>query len=323
MFRSLSYLTAVFLGICICASGVLAQPASSVVATVNGYKLIATELDQEIQKIMPMNRSFHGAMSKEKNDKIRSEAMEKLIDLELKFQDARAKGMKLSEAEISAVVDAYSKRNTSGKNFSAVLAESGFNDTSFARFIERNVLSDRIRIREVDDKVSITDKDVEEYYKKNSGRYSKPEEMRASHILVKVEPSAAVEERALRKQKADEILKKIKAGGDFSELAYAESDDLTRIKGGDIGFFHSGQALPEFESVLAAMKVGGTSDVIETIYGYHIIRLTEKRPARQLPFAEVREKIKKELTDAEKSRLQETWMSGLKKKAVISYPSEK
>lgn len=312
-----------FAGLSLYGAPGFAQPLSKVVAVVNGSKLVEAELYQEIQKIMPLNRNFHGAMPKEKSDKVRDEAMQKLIDQELEYQDALAKGMKLPESELTGEISALAARNKSGKEFKVVIAESGFDEIVFARFVERNILAARIVKREVDDKVSVTDRMIEDYYTKNTARYSKPQELRASHILIKAEPASTAAERAARKLKAEEILKRIKAGGDFAELAYTESEDMTRIKGGDTGYFHEGQTLPEFDAVLATMKVGDTSDVLESLYGYHIIRLTEKRAARQLPFNEVKDKIRNELVESEKKRLQEAWMAGLKKKAVILFPVEK
>ena len=115
----------------------------------------------------------------------------------------------------------------------------------------------------------------------------------------------------------------MKDGAIFADIAAQESDDMTRIKGGDMGNFHAGQTESEFDAALTKMKVGEISDLVETIYGYHIIHLVEKKMPRQLPFEEVSSKIKTELLLNEKKRLSDAWLSSLEKKAVISYPGKK
>lgn len=296
---------------------------SGPVAVVNGSPLSKADLEQEVVKILPRTTSMHGSVSDEKMSKIRAEALQKLIDIELKYQDARAKGMKITDDDIEAEIKARSTKFKSEKEFKAAVDDAGFDKKGFARFVERGLLSDRIRKAEIEDKITITDAGVKEFYVKNSSKYSKPEEFRASHILFKVQPSASEADRATIRKRADAVLKQIKDGGNFADIAAEESDDLSRIKGGDIGYFHAGQTLSEFENILVKLKVGQVSDIIETMYGYHIIQLTGRKAPRQIPFEELQMKIKKDLVESEKARLLDKWMSALKAKAVISYPGAK
>jgi len=309
----------------LCALPLQARAAEpeKVVAVVNGAALFSAELEQEVMGILPENRSFHGQISTEKMKKIRSEALQKLVNAELQFQDAVAKGMKVSPDELKSELGRLSAGFKSKKEFQTAIEISGFSEKSFDRFVERMLLSARVRKAEVDDKIAVTDALVKAKYAENEKRYSKPQEYRASHILIKVDPSAAPEDRVALRTKADGILKRLRAGEDFASIASNESDDMSRINGGDLGAFHAGQLVSEVDSVLEKMKVGEISDVIESIYGYHIIKLTERRPQRQIPIEEVQDKIRKELIDAEKTRLSEQWMTTLKAKAVITYPGEK
>lgn len=300
-----------------------AQQGSKVVAVVNGSPLTAADLNQEILRILPENKTFHGQLPEEKIARIRAEAMQKLVESELQSQDAIARGMKLGEAELKAEIAKLSATFKTRKEFLAAVAESGFTEKEFSRFVERNVLSQRISTAEIDDRVKVTDATVKEYYDRNSSRYRKPQEYHASQILIKVDPAASPDERAGARARVEAILKKIRQGGDFADIAAAESEDMSRIKGGDIGYFHAGQTLPEFDEELAKMKVGDTSGIVESMYGFHIIRLTGKKEPRQIPFEELRAKIGTELTESEKRRLKDLWMSGLKTKAVITYPGEK
>jgi parvulin-like peptidyl-prolyl isomerase len=303
------------------ASG--AQPVTKVVATVNGAELTEAELNQEINIIMPLNQSYHGTTSEEKMGKIKADAMKNLVDAELRAQDAKAKGIKIPPSTFDDEFNKMVTKFKTKKDLEAVYKNAGFTEKSFKRLIERKLLADKIRLAEVDGAVTISPEKVKNYYTVNVARYSKPEEFRASQILIKVEPSLNTEEKKALKAKAEDILKRIKAGEKFEEIAINESDDASRVKGGDLGYFHSGQTVPEFEEAILKLKVGEVSDIIETLYGFHIIRLTEKRAARLIPFDEIQDKIKKDLVDAEKKRLLENWMGKLYKNAKISYPGVK
>ena len=300
-----------------------AQEDKQVVAVVNGSELKKADFNQEFWKLLPENRSFHGKVAADKMEKIRTEALQKLVDTELQYQDAKAKGMVLSANECKEEIEKISSRYKGKKNFKSLIAESGFDEKSFSLLVERTKLAERIRVVEVDNKVEVADSAVKAYYDKNAERYSKPQEYRASQILIKVDPAASEEERLQSRKKAEKILNKLKEGAVFADIAAQESDDMTRIKGGDLGYFHAGQTVEQFDGALAKMKVGETSDLVESIYGYHIIQLTDKRPPRQIPFEELRSKIKAELIANEKKRLMDQWMSGLRSKAVITYPGEK
>lgn len=300
-----------------------AQPAIKVVATVNGAELTEAELNQEINIIKPMNQDFHGRASEEKTKKIKADAMKSLVDSELMAQDAEAKGIRIPSATFD---DELSKRVTSFKTkeeLKAAYQRAGFTEKTFKRVIERKLLAEKVRLAEVDGAVTVTPEKVKNHYTANIARYSKPEEYRASHILIKVDPSSAAEEKAALKLKTENLLKRIKAGEKFEEVAENESDDLSKIKGGDLGYFHAGQTVPEFEEALLKLKVGEISGVVETIYGFHVIILTEKRASRLIPFEEIQDRIKKDLVDAEKKQLLENWMARLYKNAKISYPGAK
>lgn len=323
MFNSITRLIGIlFLALCLPLT-VHAEAGNKVVAVVNGVDLHESELNQEIGIIMPMNQSFHGRLSDEKMNKIRSEALKNLVDSELRAQDAGQKAIKIPSTVISAEMDRISQNFKSKDEFVTAYKASGFTEKSLSKMVERRLLAEKIRLAEVDGKVTITPEKVKSYYTDNVSRYSKPEEFRASHILVKVDPSSTTDQRSKLRVRADELLKRVSNGEPFENVAANESDDPSRIKGGDLGYFHLGQAVAEFEDALVKLKVGETSKVVETIYGFHIIRLTDRRSARQVPFDEIQDKINKDLVESEKKQLLEEWMGNLYRKAKITYPGEK
>ncbi len=294
-----------------------------VVVTVNGVDLSAADLNQELQRILPTETSFHSGVSAEKKKDLEAKALAVLVDKELQYQDGLAKGLKLSKQELAEELDKLARNFSSKAEFAKALQGAGFTEKTIASFVERNIVAEKITHREVDEKIMITDEIIKAYYEKNRARFFKPEEFRASQIMVKVDPAATAEEKGKLKERAEQILKKLKEGADFAALAAAESDDASRIKGGDLGYFHLGRTIPEFEATVKTLKVGEVSGVVDTIYGFHIIKLTEKKEPRQLSFEEMKDKLKGQLSAEERSRLHGEWMAGLKAKAKIVYPESR
>ncbi len=141
-------------------------------------------------------------------------------------------------------------------------------------------------------KVVVPAADIEKEYNNNSEQYTTPEQVRASHILLKTEGK----DDATVKAKAQELLKQAKAGADFAELAKKNSDDTDSAKnGGDLDYFGRGRMVAEFDQVVFAMTPGTTSDVVKTGFGYHIIKLVDKKNATTRPLAEVRQQLNDQL----------------------------
>jgi peptidyl-prolyl cis-trans isomerase D len=129
--------------------------------------------------------------------------------------------------------------------------------------------------------VEVPDKDVSEYYDLHKDdKFTEPEQVRARHILVKVAADAKPEAKAAAKKKAEDLLAKVKAGGDFAALAKKNSDDPgSAAQGGDLGFFRHGAMTPNFEAAAFALAPGSVSDVVETPFGFHVIKVEEKKEA--------------------------------------------
>ena len=153
-------------------------------------------------------------------------------------------------------------------------------------------------------KQTVTGQQIERHYNDNIQQYSTPEQVRASHILLKTEGK---DDAAVKKQ-AEEILAKAKSGADFAELAKKYSQDESNAsKGGDLDYFGRGQMVPEFDAAAFAMQPGQISDLVKTQYGYHIIKLVDKKPATQRPLAEVRAQIEDQLKlEAAQTQAQKT-----------------
>ena len=157
---------------------------------------------------------------------------------------------------------------------------------------------------EVESKVS--DEDMKKFYEQNKDKFKSGEQIRASHILVKTE------------KEAKDILAQLKSGGNFEELAKKNSVDSSSAKGGDLGWFGKGSMVPAFEKAALALKEGQISDVVKSDFGFHIIKLTGKRPAGIRPFEEVKEQIKGAIMPTKQQEVFQKIKDELKKTAKIT-----
>lgn len=214
----------------------------------------------------------------------------------------------------SEVEEEYKRRNEKVKLKYLEFAKSDFEDqvkptdeeiqSYYERHKERYKRPDEVNIKyikidpkEFEDKVEVTEAEIRSYYEANKEtEFKEGEQVKARHILIKIPSSASEEERKRLREKAERILKEIKSGADFAEMAKKHSEDeATKDKGGDLGWLGRGRMVEEFEEAAFSLEPGQVSDIVETPYGYHIIKVEGKRPERTKPLEEVRDEIKRKL----------------------------
>jgi len=287
-----------------------------IVAVVNGVNLKERELESIVNELLP-RAFYHQTVTPEKRAELRKKALDELIRRELYYQEAVRLGIKVSKSELKDGLENIKKRFKSKKEYQKALKQAGITEDDLKKDIERNLLINKFYQQEILEVSKVSDNELKEYYEKNKKDFLRPEAVHIRHILIKVEPTSTDEEKAKKKREAEEILKRARQGEDFAELAYQYSNDDWRVKGGDLGLIHRGRLLPELEEVAFKLNPGEISDLIETIYGYHIIKMEEKVPPTQLTFEEIKDKLRKELEEKRKKEREEKLLKSLKEKARI------
>jgi len=174
----------------------------------------------------------------------------------------------------------------------------------------RKVLIAKVIEDEAKKSIPVSEDDVKTYFEQNKDRYLVPEMVRASHILTSTEEEA---------KKAKEELD---AGVDFAEVARKYSKDLTKDRGGDLGYFKKGQMIPEFEKTAFALEIGQISDLVKSRFGYHIIKLGDRKPATYRQFEEVKSNIRNLLSRNNQREAFDEFANKLKAKAYIEVKEE-
>ena len=261
---------------------------------VNGVEISNERFDafyQEFRRPYGINVAGRGDHL-QRLTRLRKEAMDLMVEQELVRQAAEAQGIEITAAEIDAAVAEVSDPFETPDDFTRRLQTEGFTQDSYREHVGHMLAAkkylDGIRAAAS----NISDEELETYYRDNEVRLTLPEQVRVRHILLTWKPMGTTDDRAaIRKQMAP-ILEQARSGEDFAELARKHSDDSTAGQGGDTGFFHRGQMVPAFEAVAFALQPGEVSDMVETPFGVHIIRLEEHKEARLLPLDEIREQLR-------------------------------
>ncbi len=178
--------------------------------------------------------------------------------------------------------------------------------TDLLEDLRKRVIAETYLKKKVEQDAKISDAEMKNFYEQNKERFKSGEEVRASHILVKTE------------KEAQDIMAQLKKGAGFEELAKKYSQDSTAAKGGDLGWFPRKAMVPEFEKAAFGLKEGELSGIVKTNFGFHIIKVTGKRPAGERSFDEVKDQIKANLLPAKQQEIVQKLREDLKKNAKIS-----
>ncbi len=279
---------------------------SQIVDKVEFNKIYSREMDKAKEFLAKQNgdAASRQAEIKKVEDKIKNKIIEQLTIRLLLLDDAIKKGFAADEKEVDAEVSGL-KTKIGSEKFDEILKKENMSIDYIKDDIKKRMIVQKY-LNNMMNGIKMDDKEAEDYFNKNSGKFQRPEMVRASHILVKTE------------DEAKNILKKLNSGADFGKLAAEYSiDPSAKMNKGDLNFFPKGSMLPEFEKVAFSTPVGKTSNIVKTQFGYHIIKVTDKQAPQDFKFEQVKEVIKKEMVTSKQNILLEKLISELKLKASI------
>ena len=281
------------------------------VAKVNGTEIPAEAFYAERDKITARGTKI----PPDRLARIEQNILKRLIEKELIDQAVKTAGVAVPAEDITAGFDEYKKRFQSDEQFENYLKHGRVTKDSIEeRIRDRRALE---MLLEKQGDMAVDDAAAKEFYEKNERFYTEKSGVRASHILIKLAQNASAEEDAKAMEKVKQAQDMLAKGEDFGEVAKKMSEGPTAPKGGDLGFFGEGRMVKEFQDAAFAMKVGEVSKPIRTRFGYHIIKVTDKREDRKKPFDEVKDQIVKSLKNKKFFTERRKLLADLEKNAKI------
>lgn len=313
------YFVLIFL-LLVCTVNLWARVVNKTLATVNGELILLDEFQKKAELFIEQyQKLLEGPEGKEKIKEIKKEILNQMIDEKLMLQEARRKKIKISKRKIEEGMNSIKDRFPSEEEFEKELKRQNLKLSEFKEKIETQLMIMELIDEEVRSKVSIpTDAEIKTFYEENKDKMVEPAGVRVRHILIRVDEDADKETKAKALKKMKEIEKQLKKGANFSELARKYSEDPASSKrGGDLGFFVRGEMVPEFEEASFSLNVGKMSNIVETKFGYHIIKCEEKRAKQKKILEEVKDTLKNLIFQQHMEKKYEAWIGKLRDKADI------
>ena len=218
--------------------------------------------------------------------------LDQMIAYKLLLQQSKTLKVAIPDADLDGRVKQIQGQFPNEQAFTKALGDQHVSVQQLKNDQRDQMLVAKVIDAEVGSKVTVSPKDVDDFYAKNPDKFKEPENVHAQHILIRVEQNADAATKAKAKAEAEAILKQIRAGADFATLAKEKSQDPGSAPGGgDLGSFAKGQMVPQFDEVAFKLKPGQVSQVVETPFGFHIIKVLEHKPARTVPLEEARQQL--------------------------------
>ena len=286
----------------------------AVLARVNGEAVNKVDFDRLIKN---MEVSANQPVPADRRDEIYRKALDELVTYTVLSQETRARKVTVTDEEVESSIKQMRSQLPNEQAFKKALAARGMTIEKLKADTRIDISINKMMEAELAIQPAPSEAEVRDFYSKNPDKFKQEEAVRASHILFRVEESADAVTKKKTLDQAQSVLKEARAGTDFAELAKKHSADGSAQQGGDLNFFTKGQMVPAFDQVAFALKPGQISDIVTTQFGYHIIKVTERRAASTVPFEQVSERIKEYLTEQQKQRAAQAFIQSLKQKAKI------
>lgn len=295
--------------------------------TVNGVDINESQIEAQLKPMLEkIGTQLPSAFVEQYKKQLRQRVLDKIIIEQLLDEKVKAAKIVVTDEEIIEQIKKMTSQQQpplSMEDFKALIEASGQSFDDVKLRIQKGLAYQKLMEAQWAGKINIKEEDAKKYYSENKSKFETPEQVRASHILIKPDTTDPNQAKATARAKAESLLKQIKGGADFAELARANSDCPSSKQGGDLNFFGRGQMVPAFEKAAFALKPGQVSDVVETQFGYHIIKATDHKDASATPFEQAKDDILKLLTQTKQAEFAEEYIKSLKADANIVYPPGK
>lgn len=295
--------------------GSVAAELPDVVARVNGEPIPRAELEDAVGRLEA--RAGRGVPA-EQRDRVFRGVLDQLIAYRLLAQESATRKVVVAEAQIDARMGEIRSQFPSDDAFQQALADRHVSLERLRNDMREQMQIDQMLADELASAAAVTPDEVEQFYATNPGEFQQGERVRASHILISVPQDAEAAAREEARGRAAAILADVKAGQDFEALARAHSQDPgSAPDGGDLGYFERGQMVGPFEEAAFALSPPATSEVVESPFGFHIIKVIDRQPARTIPLVEVRPQVEEFLRERHRQEHTDAFIESLRARSNV------
>jgi len=295
----------------------------TVLATVNGTDITQAEVNKEFQGFASRSpRPMPPEQLQQMQAQMTPQILDSLVVKSLLTAAVAANNVELTDEEYAEGVGTLTKQLPPGATMEEHLARLGMTEEEFNEALSLDLKINKMIKEKLEDLTEPTDEEITAFYAENKERFVQPEQVSASHILISFEPTDDDAAKAAKKEKIEEIRQKIVDGADFAAMAEQESSCPSKSRGGSLGSFGRGQMVPAFEEAAFAQEVGDVGPVVETRFGYHIIKVDEHSKSEEMNLEDVKDRIAKGLLAQERQKGIQGYLETLKSGADVTYKDE-
>lgn len=291
-----------------------------VAATVNGVDITENRLQSALDNHIREQGSDVGAIRQPAEFKeIRARVLEVLIGQELLWQAARMTGNVAGDDEVESVFERYRSQFADDLEFDNRLRSAGFTRSEFREDLRRRLSAQNWIRANLLGKISVNGVEISDFYRENKQMFAIPAQMRARHILIKLDQGASEQDVENARTLLADLRQRVAGGEDFAELAREYSQDGSAARGGDLGYFGPGQMVKSFEKAAFGLAAGEVSNIVQTRFGLHLIQALEHRPSAYYTEEEAAEGIREHLFRQKYETSIDAALEDLKQGAEIEY----
>ncbi|MBW1679535.1 MAG: peptidylprolyl isomerase [Deltaproteobacteria bacterium] len=293
------------------------QPLEDRIAVVNGSVISRVDFDREINRVQQRFSKGGKALNDSQLSEIKKEVLENFINFELLYQESQKKGIRVDEMAANEQFNLMKQRFPSEAEFKSMLSKTGLSEAEIKSKLKQEMTIQQFIDMQFGQKATVSDKEVRTYYDNHPDFFKQPEQVHARHILIKVDPQADESQKAAARKKLEKIQQKLQKDEDFAAIAKEFSQCPSSEKGGDLGYFKRGQMVKSFGETAFSLKTGEVSDIVETRFGYHLIKGIDKKPETTIAYEEIKDRIRENLKQEKVKKEVTQYVEKLKKKAKV------
>jgi peptidyl-prolyl cis-trans isomerase C len=252
-------------------------------------------------------------------DLVKKQAVTSLVNRTLLRQAVEREAIGTSDAEIDERLEMLKGKFESPEAYTQQLASLGITQKDLRQEMETSLRMEKLLQQHVGEIQDPTEEEMLSFYNENQERFKQPEMVRASHILIKSESDESQPERTAKRLEAAKILGEVQNGADFAGMASRHSACPSKESGGDVGYFPRGRMVKPFEDAAFSLKPGEVSELVESPFGYHIVKVTDKKDEQTVTFDATRDDISAFLKDQKREQAVKAYTDKLRDEATIEF----
>ncbi len=287
------------------------------VAAINGSIITVNDFNREMNLVKERLLHMGTSVSDSQLPELKNKVLENLINLEVLYQESQKAGIKVDEKIADNKFESIKKSFPNEAELNEWLNKMNTSEADIKNQILQQMAIHELIKTQVEANIIITDEETKAYYDSHPEISKQPENVRASHILIKVDQNADEAQKAEARKKIEEIEKKLKKGENFADVAKELSECPSASKGGDLGYFTRGRMVKPFEDAAFALKPGEISSIVETQFGYHLIKSIEKKAETTASYEDTKKNVEAILKREKLKNDATLFIDKLKEKAKI------